>query len=726
MNTKALLALLLSFCILLPAFAQTRPAEPPPPPPQQPQQQKPADDKDDDVVKITTNLVQVDAVVTKDGKPVTNLTADDFEIYQDGRQQTITSFTYISNVPAPPTAVAPAPPAPRDKKAIVPPVAPVSANEPHRIVALVVDDLGMSAESIGLARNQLKKFLAEKLEPNDLVAIIRTGGELGVLQQFTNDRRLLERARERLRWNHCSRVGLSVFTPVGSDIGGGGRFDSGLSCGGNSIEITLRALRFILDGMAELPGRKSLVLMSDDLPMESQDFEFYGNDRLRGQMMGGGSIGGESSRERSLDGFGTRDLSGMLRRIAEKAIRSSVVIYSVDTQGLQVIGPTAADQFRGNAQQITQQMSQLLSSRSRLLWVRQGGGQLIARQTGGFQIRNSNSFKLDQIMQDQSGYYLIGYRPSEETFDRKFHHIKAKVKRSGMTLRTRFGFFGVTEEEAKRAKRSLADTTNLALASPFAAQDVNVDISSFFANDKVNGSVVRSFVYIDAKDITFTPAEGRQQASFEMHGVIFGDNGSVAEQVRRQATLSLSPKDYEYATRLGMQLTFDIPVRKPGAYQIRIATRDKPSSRIGSAGQFVVVPDLGNKKLAVSGVILGTARDSTGQDLANPGARRFRSSSEVHFAYMIYNAAAEKGGLRNLVMQTKLFRDGKEVFAGPEEPVKAPANQTDLSRVIATGAVRLPPELEPGNYYLQVLVMEADGKKKVAPVVQWVDFEIEK
>src|SRR5215218_872149 len=250
MNIKAFLALLLSFCILLPAFAQTRPAELPPAPPQQ---QKPADDKDDDVVKITTNLVQVDAVVTKDGKPVTNLTADDFEIYQDGRQQTITSFAYISNVPAASTAVAP--PVPRDKKALVPPVTPVRVNEPHRTVALVVDDLGMSAESMGLARNQLKKFLAEKLQPNDLVAIIRTGGELGVLQQFTNDRRLLDRARERLRWNHCSRVGINVFTPVGSGISGGMGLE-GFPCGGNSITKSLRALRFILDGMAELPGRK--------------------------------------------------------------------------------------------------------------------------------------------------------------------------------------------------------------------------------------------------------------------------------------------------------------------------------------------------------------------------------------------------------------------------------------------------------------------------------------
>src|SRR4026208_2349731 len=81
MKIRVTVALLLSFCTLLPTLAQT-----------------PRTDDKDDVVKITTNLVQVDAVVTKDGKPVTNLTSDDFEIYEDGRKQAITSFAYISNV----------------------------------------------------------------------------------------------------------------------------------------------------------------------------------------------------------------------------------------------------------------------------------------------------------------------------------------------------------------------------------------------------------------------------------------------------------------------------------------------------------------------------------------------------------------------------------------------------------------------------------------------------
>jgi VWFA-related protein len=699
MKIRGFLALLLGFCIFFPALAQTKPTTPQAPP------QKPRDDTDE-VVKISTNLVQVDAVVTSDGRPVADLTADDFEIYEDGRKQTITSFAYISNIPNA-TAV---PTRTRDKKTEAPPAGPIRANDPHRTIAFVVDDLGISAQSMGLVRNQLRKFIAEQLQPNDLVAIIRTGGELGVLQQFTNDRRLLNRALERLRWNPCSRMGFSVFAAAGS-----GEMESGFRCG-FSYSKTARSLRFILDGMGQLPGRKSMILMSDDIPRETQEIQF-------------GPSGSDSSG--SIMSPITTDLNGMLQKIAEKAIRSSVVIYSVDTQGLVYTGPTAADAIGtgrpvSSARQLTDEINRLMSSRSQQLFNRRAGGDLLARQTGGFQIRNSNSFKIAQILEDQSGYYLLGYRPTDETFNRRFHHIKAKVKRSGMTLRTRFGFFGVSEEEATKGKPSAGDITNLALASPFAPQDINVDMTSFFANDKTGISLVRSYVYLDAKDMTFTAVDGRQQVSFELHGVIFGDNGTVVEQRTRAATISLSQDDYEYALSNGMGLTFDMPVKRPGAYQVRIAARDKASSRIGSAGEFVSVPNLKNKKLAVSGVVLGGGTDGPGLDLANPGARRFSRSSDLHFGYVIYNATNESGGMRNLVMQAQVFRDGKSVYTGQEVPIEAPLNASDPSRLFTSGVVRLPQDLEPGSYYLQVTLKEAVAKTKEATAIQWADFEIEK
>jgi VWFA-related protein len=701
MKNKAFPALLLSFCLLLPALAQTTPAPTP---------QKPSDNQDE-VLKITTNLVQVDAVVTKDGKPVTDLTADDFEIYQDGKKQAITSFAYISNVPG--AAIT----ATKEKPGNVPqPPRPINPNDPHRTIAFVVDDLGISAESMSQVRKQLRKFVNEQLQPSDLVAIIRTGGEMGALQQFTNDKRLLSRAVDQLRWNMCNRVGITALPVLGST-------GYGSLCGRYSMSTTFKALRFIVDSMGYLPGRKSMVFMSDSLPVEDQDDLNFGAIRSGGGdgLKGGGiSPAVAPAGDDSYLGFNdVRNYSAALQKIAEKAIRSSVVIYSVDTQGLLTTSLTAADEFHGNGTQF----ADVLNRRSWLLWHRREGSDLIARHTGGFQIRNSNDFQFHRIVQDQSGYYLLGYRPTEETFNRKFHHIKAKVKQSGLSLRTRLGFYGVSDEEASKTRLTTRDMTNLALASPFAAQDVEIDLSSFFFNDKAFGSLVRSFVYVAASDLEFTTVDGRHQASVELHGVVFGDNGAIIEQLRRGLTISLPENEYAAAVKNGLGFNVDIPVKRNGAFQVRVAVRDRKTSKIGSAGEFVMVPDLRNKRLAVSGIVLGGgSRGRSEQEaLANTVARRFDLNTDLDFVYVIYNALQ----FAKPVMETKLFRDGKIVYSAPEVPVQT-GGQPDPERVLVSGKVPLGRDLEPGFYYLQVVITDKDAKDKALPVIQWIDFEVVK
>lgn len=686
MTTKALLASLVLLCVLTHGLAQTKPALPPPPP-------LPSDQ--DDVVRINTNLVQIDAVVTKDGKLVPDLKAEDFEIFEDGKRQSITSFAYVSNMTRTNDAGS-TPATERDKSA---PFTPLKRDDPRRTLAIVVDDLGLSAASMSQVRSQLRKFIAEKLQPNDLIAIIRTGTQIGALQQFTNDKRVLNRAVDQLRWSLCSRVGVDVLPPTHPSFRptGGDR-----TCGGSSYFGTVNALRVVLDALNELPGRKAMVVLSDSLPIEDQDAPFW---------VGRGEFGDPTTRRMAL------------QRIAEKAIRSSVVIYSIDTQGLQPIGPTAADAFSGNVRMTGMQMNGLMSDRARLLFQRQEGGELIARQTGGFQVRNSNDYKFERVIQEQSGYYLIGYRPTDETFNQKFHRITAKVKRSGMSLRTRHGFFGFTEEDDVRPPQP---KTNLALMSPFGAQDITVDFTSFFANDRLAGSVIRSFVYLDATDLTFEKANAKHEAKIELHGVIFGDNGVVVDQIRHTGVLSFSDEGYEQVLREGIRVRFDIPARKPGSFQVRLAARDVTSSRIGSAGQFVEVPDLKKKRLAASGIVLRPVADGAEVDTAvSPAVRRFSPNSDLYYAFVIYNAAIEPAsGRPSLAVTGQLFRDGKRVALLPEEPVDV-SNQTDLERIFVSRTVRLNADLEPGYYYLQLVITDKSVKNK-PPAVQWVDFEVVK
>jgi len=661
----------------------------------------------------------VDAVVTKDGKLVKDLKADDFEIYEDGRKQEISSFAYISNIPATTLNAAP-----RNKSADVntPPVSaqPLRINEPRRVIALVVDDLGLSAESMGSVRKQLRKFIDQQLAPNDLVAIIRTGGSMGALQQFTNDRRLIDRALSQVRWNLCSRVGIDVLPKIVVRETGEPRQITG-PCGLTSswsIVQTMRALRFIVESMGELPGRKSLVIFSDSLPREEQDFT-QGLGIVQEQVGVPSTISPDN-----------RSFLSLLQRIAERAIRSSVVIYAVDAGGLPFTGLTAADNLSNVSSPVfNNRVNNVLSSRSQMIQQRREGAELIAKETGGFLVRNSNDFELDRILEDQSGYYLIGYRPTDETFNRKFHHIKARVKKSGLTLRTRYGFFGISEDEVANAKRIPTDKMTVALLSPFGAQEIPIEMSAFFTNDKT-GSFVRALTFIDAKDLQFTETpDGWHDAALQVREMVFGNNGIIVDQQTFDRKVSLRGETFEKALREGLMLQFDMPIKRPGDYQIRVAARDVTTSKVGAVGEFVQIPDLTNHQLALSGIVLSAVANpesTTSDTKMNPATRRFPSGIDVRFACAIYNALSDPTNhSANVSVQMQLYRDGKQVLSSPPMQLDT-KNQADLVRLVVTGVFRLNPELEPGHYFLQLIATDSLAKEKQEHAKQWIDFEIVK
>ncbi len=718
MSPKFYLAVFVCLAAAVSTLAQVQQPSPTPPPNAQ-------RDKDD-IVRITTNLVQVDVVVTRNGKVVTDLTPNDFEIFEDGKRQTITNFVYVSNMSkASSAAPMPAGPATKNNNVSAPPPPPVELNEAGRIMALVIDDLGLSAESINQVRKQLRKFVDEQMQANDLVAIIRTGADIGALQQFTNDKRLLHSAINQAQWNVCSRVGPTVFRPI-SPTTVPLTTNTGSTCGWESVRSSLSSLRFILQAMGELPGRKSMVLFSDSIPRQEQDITVRDDDP-------GSQVD-------------DRNYYGLLQRLAEIAIRNSVVIYGVDTQGLQVAGPTAADTVTNSnlkggvdSQMINQQVNAIRRQRMLELIRRREGADVLSKDTGGFLVKNSNDFKLDRIMNDQEGYYLLGYRPTTETFNRRFHHISAKVKRPGLSLRTRKGFYGFTEDEANQLSQAQGSKTDAALVSPFRAHDIAIDLATIFAKDPHLGLLLRSFLYIDAKSLTFQDdGEGWRKVTVEMRGVIFGNNGRPLDEIVVTPTVRLRQSAYEQALRDGLLLRFDMPVKRAGSYQLRVAARDPVSSRIGSAGQFVTVPDP-TREFAMSGVVLsgateqkiltisapmfsGNATDTKVEAQLNPNPvnRHFKAGTNLVFAFVIYNANTSAGPPQ-LTIAAKMFREGKLIDSANGLRVNV-AGQKDLTRISTTGVVYLKPDLEPGRYFLQSVT--TDSTKKTNQAMQWVDFEV--
>jgi VWFA-related protein len=258
--------LLLSILVLAPLSANAQ--TPAPSPPQETQRKvQPADEND--VVRVTTNLIQIDAVVTdKDGKMVPNLKPEDFEIFVNGKSQQITNFSFVTTEPKP--TEQPVVASKRTSKDAPPlPPARLRPEQVNRTIALVFDDLTLSFISAHDARKTLKKFVDEQMQPGDLVAILRTGEGIGTLQQFTTDKQQLYATIEGLRYNWV--VGrLDTFRPLGGGPRPRGKIkdteekgikgpDPGEQFNDDVLaRSSLAATKYIVDGMRGLHWRKSI------------------------------------------------------------------------------------------------------------------------------------------------------------------------------------------------------------------------------------------------------------------------------------------------------------------------------------------------------------------------------------------------------------------------------------------------------------------------------------
>ncbi len=806
MKKRSALAITLTLALFVSALGQTTQPAPSsqqtstptttrgqqqPAPTPTPQQSQTSKADEDEVVRINTNLVQVDAVVLdRNGQQVTTLRQEDFVVSEDGRAQKVTNFSYV-NTASPsdtqPIAATPSTATPAGKPAPPAPPTRLRPEQVRRTIALVVDDLGLSFESTAYVRQALKKFVDQQVEEGDLIAIIRTGGGIGALQQFTSDKRQLYAAIERVRWNPNGRGGISAFAPIEGDPGtqaqennsdnttSGSNSSSGTTAREASDELnnfradlftvgTLGALNFIVKGLRELPGRKSVVLISDGFKI------FNRASRSENTNSGSRQLGDLSTAPERSD----RILES-LRRLTDLANRASVVIYTMDARGLQTLGLTAADSTSGLS---PEQLESRLQDRRDENFDSQSGLIYLAQQTGGFNIRNNNDLTggIRRVLADQRGYYLIGYRPDEATFDpqtgrRRFHRLTIKLlNHPELKVRTRTGFYGVTDEEARPAERTPREQLIGALTSPFGASGVGLRLTSFFGNDARAGNFMRSLLYINARDLTFTEeADGWHKAVFDVIADTFGDNGRVVDEVSRTQTVRARGDSYETVLRSGLVFIVNVPVKKAGAYQLRTALRDTGSARVGSASQFIEVPDISKNRLTLSGIVVQgidtsgkskavikapnqstpqspqsspvaatpsaasagagappqTVEGADAEDpQASPAVRHLRRGMHLRYGYLIYNAQLDKAARQpQLQTQIRLFREGQGIFTGKSQPYDA-NGQTDLKRLTAGGALQLGTDMEPGEYILQVIVTDALAKDKYRVATQWIDFEI--
>jgi VWFA-related protein len=666
-------------------------------------------------LRITVNLVQVDAVVIDShGRRVTDLTKDDFVILQDGKPHKVTHCTYFAVPPAAPVPSAISAPAgtPVAVRALKP-------SQTRRVVALVIDDLGMAFSSVHFARQALKQWVDEQMQPGDLVSVVRTGANGGAFQQFTNDKRLLHASIDRARWNGLGRAesdavkeldfGVENLNPkIRKGVKDAILTNENMQHQMSSVG-TVGALTWVVTGLQQMPGRKSVILLSDGFKLWV--FEKTGPDEFA----------------RVLD-----RLSTQLRKLTDLANRTGVAIHTIDARGLQTGRPGAKTGFRPEN---VVDLSSITNN-----W---DGLRFLAAETGGLFTKNDNDIPaaVDKSVADQNGYYMLGYNPGPDTFKlkkgkSKYHRVAVKVTRPGLEVRARAGFLGIPDEPRvepaqAQGRNPIVNRERLLLdsiASPFQAEGIRLHLAALFGNAADTGSYVHAMVHIDGRDLTFVKdGAGFHKATIDVVLATFDADSEAKGSVNKDHAIRVPDAEFERAVKDGFLYRAVLPMKKMGAYQFRVGVRDATSGKFGSASQFLNVPEMADGQLALSGVSLDsrlTTVAGAGDAERMPALRIFRPGEPIYCGVTVYNAAGTEGAHRPEVeMLVRVLRDGKVVWRGDPYPIST-VSQADPKRVPFVQKLSFGPRTPPGSYVIQVLATDKTAPAKRSTIAQWTDFEL--
>lgn len=686
------------------------------------QQTNPTPPDEDDVVKITTKLVQLDAVVTDEkGNQVTDLTAADFEVWQDGKPQKITNFSYVNTVAS---NSAPVKIEKKDKNAVLPP--PSAGRTPGgRLITFVVDNCTASGSGINAAREALNKFVREQMLSGDMVAIYQTTGGSSLLQQFTSDREQLLRLVRKIVWypnRGCLTAGGPVFEPIRDDILKETEREIQEAAEDASRDIqavsVINVLNYIVRGLGRVGGRKVVFLLSDGIPLRTRSDKPLGTHSVR-----------------------TEDA---LRGLTDAANRAAVVFNTIDTRGLlntdaieavdDVSGKRNVDGENSNAEKFAQE-------RRRLLFGMQDGLNFLARETGGTFSKNQNflDVPIGRALNLEKGYYLLAYAPDDETFKGKnFNQVAIKVNRPGLKVVSRAGFLGRVDEKQNVSRKTGDSELYEAVVAPLPRTGMNLRLTAFFGNTPTKGNFVRSLVHVDGKDITFVDdANGSKKVSLDVFAVTLDEKNDVVDEFNHTHKVLIPAQAVELIRQNGLVYSVDVPVKKEGTYNFRLAVRDAGSKMLGSASQIIQVPALKKDKLFLSGLTVSRV-DADGRfivpaevkpenaiaaalNTSVPAIRQFQRGMIVAYSYTLYNAALDKAANQpKLTVQVNLFRDGQLVTQGQPQASQL-EKQDDMTRITDYGYMRLSPNMQPGDYALQIIVRDLLTNQTVS---QWVDFQV--
>ena len=727
--------------------------------------------------KIRTELMEVRAVVTdKKGNIVENLNKDDFELLENDQSQEISFFSssQVEERERRPTAEAKAEPQTAGAKdttqenAGAPQHVQKRLGEPPvRTTLLYVDNLHLSFANLNSVKQALRGFVDERVTDQDLVALVTSSGTLGIAQQFTRNRQILRYAIEQMRVGPVPHS--SYFTPtLAARVMNEGPARSSADADTLASDVAAERARIAAATMgAETLGRVTPVLATTPnairlaVDIMRREFNVYcpcslvrAHARNKAmQVLSDASYARKNTlailRDYSeqmmklpgkrmivvfSDGFTSYDSGGNptnvdLESAINRAVRSGVVIYTIDAKGVQP--PPTIDASRNQAAAYSDcdegemtdpgclppDPDSLVSFMSDNEREEQNGLSAIAKETGGKMYNDTNNLgdALGRAFDANRFYYVLSYYLQTGRNPRSFRKIKVRVRNHPeYTVRAAQGYsLSDTEEKPEDGNAKTPQQRLLrAMNNPLPLPDLAVSAQADFMETENDDKQVTLTVYFEGDGFQYRDRDRKNAVELEILYSILDSSGKQVDGISARVEGELTPERIHQAKTSGYRFSRRVTL-KPGVYQARIGVREEGTDRMGTASAWVEVPEVAPAKLEMSSLMLRNPMDT------NPAAQEGMQVSELEqikmvqgiplyarndfcdYSFRVYEGILSAAG-PDLLLLKEVLRDGKPVRQEPWRPISPEDKEKD-----AKGWFDLDGDVElsgftPGVYELRI------------------------
>jgi VWFA-related protein len=587
------------------------------------------------------------------------------------------------------------------------------------------------------ARKTFRQFIDREVGQNDQAAVSSASGQIGFLQQLTDNKTVLRTAAERLKplpqnTNDMQNPPMSEYLALAIQE----RYDRDV------LELFVEPL--LRDGMQRSAAESLVRGRAEQILKQSAARTRNTLVSLDSLVRNAASLPGRKVVYFLSDGFLLRpsetSVSEQMRRLTNAAARSGVVIYTADPRGLSTdpsldAGSTGLFDPRASRATVGE-----LSATQEVL-------RAIAEDTGGRALLNTNAIDaaIVRTVKETSAYYVLAWQPvGDEQKGLKFRRVEVTVKgRPELKVLAQRGFLQRAADEsmtktgaAKTPPRqdkakTPAEELRAAISAVYPPTGLPTYLTVNYVDTPQNGMVLTASMSVPFETLALDPAAGKSEVALDFEGHVYNAQGKSGSRFKERVSISQTTPAGQ-ATQQTSQGRRSVLYNHqvglaPGLYQVRVAARDARTGRVGGAAEWVEIPDLKSGRLTLSSLQLSERPEQAPavNDAANfigqfSPDRRFSRDAHVRFLTFIYNAAkGAPGAAPDVVLQIQIFRNDQPVVT--DELRKVTPEGQDFSR-IAYGAEISLASLVAGRYALQVTVIDRVAKTSAS---QRVNFTVE-